>query len=118
MERVDGSNLAQECVRRKRAHMTVRNLGMGIAGNLIAAAVLWYVTGPNTGLIIGGAGIALFIIVYFFTKKPVVHIPPPPPAPVSVHQENKQEFNPRLDIRFEQDARSARLEREHVKNEH
>jgi hypothetical protein len=98
--------------------MTLRNLGMGIAGNLIAAAILWYVTGPNTGLVIGGAGIALFVIVYFFTKKPVAPILPSPPSP-PVLQENRQsqEFSPRIDIHVAADTRNARIEEEEARQE-
>jgi len=75
--------------------VTLRNLGMGIGGNLIAAAIVWYVSGPKGGLLVGGAGIVILIVTHFLTRKSVTL---PPLAPPTVHQETKQEFNPQLNL--------------------
>lgn len=59
---------------------------MGIAGNLIAAGLGWYVKGPNTGLIIAGAGAVLWVLMYMFGRKADEHQQSPP-----IHVENKPE---------------------------
>jgi hypothetical protein len=73
--------------------MSLKNFFMGLAGHFIAAAIGWYVKGPNTGLIIGGAGVILLLAAFLFTKKSATPIIPAA-SPVNVHPENKQEFNP------------------------
>jgi hypothetical protein len=65
---------------------------MGVSSSLIAAAIAYWITDHNLvrTLVIGGTGIAGFLLTYLLTKRPT-----PPTSPVSVHQENKQEFSPR-----------------------
>ena len=79
--------------------MSLRNFFMGLAGNFIAAGIGWYVKGPNTGLIIAGAGVVLLVVAYIFTNKPEIPTTPAS-APIGVHQENKQEFSPQFNPQF------------------
>ncbi len=86
--------------------MSLKNFFMGLAGNFIAAGIGWYVKGPNTGLIIAGAGVALLLVVYLFTKKSEISTTPAS-APISVQQENKQEFNPQFNPQFKSGFRMS-----------
>lgn len=70
----------------------MRSFLLGIGGSLIAAGVAWYIRGPNTGLIIGGAGGVISLLGYLLTRKPAA---PAAPLP-SVHQDVKQEVNPQV----------------------
>jgi hypothetical protein len=80
--------------------MALRNFLMGASSSLFAAGIAWLITEHNLipGLVIAAAGIIGFIATYLFTKKSSP--PAPPPLPVSVHQENKQEFNPTFISQF------------------
>ena|ERR1700726_917858 len=82
-----------------QALMSLKNFLMGLAGNFIAAGIGWYVKGPNTGLIIAGAGVILLLAVFLFTKQSATPISPAA-SPGNVHQENKQEFNPQFNPTF------------------
>ncbi len=69
---------------------------MGISSSLIAAAIVYWIVEQKliAALIIGGAGIAGFLITHFLTKRP------PPTVPPSVNQENIQTFNPQFNPTF------------------
>lgn len=68
VERWDDSNLAQECVREKRAHIWSA-LFMGVSVSLIAAAIYDYTASNHArALIIGGAGLVGFVVAYYFNK--------------------------------------------------
>lgn len=87
----------------KGAHVTLRNLGMGIASSLIAAGIALGITEPKhwvSAVVITAAGVAAFVVTYLVTKKPSPPSQPIAPPPVSVHQENKQEFNPQFNPQF------------------
>lgn len=79
--------------------MVIRNFGMGVSTSLVAAAIVDWVTQHNMvrALIIGGAGVIGFIVTYILTRKPAVA----KPAPVSVTQENNQDFRPHTEIKPE-----------------
>jgi len=66
----------------------LRNMG----ASLIAAGLVWYIKGPNAGLIVAGLGIAIVLFLHFFGKKK----DDPQLAASSQTQENKQEFSPVL----------------------
>ncbi len=74
------------------------SLGIGVSGSLIAAAICYWITERHLipALVIGGAGIAGFILTWLFTKKP-----PPSIAPVPITQDNQQQFSPHTEIRPE-----------------
>jgi hypothetical protein len=95
--------VAQQCLRVPEswstALMSLKNFLTGLAGNFIAAGIGWYVQGPNTGLIIVGAGVILLLAVFLFTKQSATPIIPAA-SPVNVHQEKKQEFNPQFNPTF------------------
>lgn len=67
-------------------------MGTGTASSLIAAAVVYWLIERNVGhaLIIGGAGIVVFILTLIFAKKPAADSAAP------VHQHVKQEANPQI----------------------
>jgi hypothetical protein len=67
-------------------------MGTGTASSLIAAAVVYWLIERNVGhvLIIGGAGIVVFILMLIFAKKPAADSAAP------VHQRVKQEANPQI----------------------
>lgn len=73
--------------------MALWTIGMGMSSSLAAAAIVYWLIERNTlhALIIGGTGVLVFTLTWFFTKKP------PTPTP-SVQQDVRQEVNPRISI--------------------
>lgn len=67
-------------------------MGTGTASSLIAAAVVYWLIERNVGhaLIIGGAGVVLFLLTLIFAKKPAADSAAP------VHQHVKQDANPHI----------------------
>ena len=53
--------------------MTLRGILVGIAVNLIAAAILSRLAGPNFGLITLGLGFVLLIVAYFLRRVLTIH---------------------------------------------
>ncbi len=74
--------------------MSLKNFLLGLAANFITGGIIGYLKGPNAFLISIGIGFVLLIVAYTISKKQ--EVPPAPPAIPSVHQENKQEFNPQF----------------------
>lgn len=72
----------------------MRTLGMGVSSSLIAAAIAYWITDHHliTALVMGAAGIVGFVGTLLLSRKPQS------PSPVSVNQDNKQEFNPQVNI--------------------
>jgi hypothetical protein len=71
------------------------SLGIGVSGSLIAAAIYYWITEHRLipALVIGGAWIAGFILTWLFNKKPA-----PTTVPPSITQNNRQEFNPQINV--------------------
>jgi hypothetical protein len=55
--------------------MSAGELIASLAANFIVAGVVWYLRGPNAGLICLGIGMFLLIVAYFFRKKPSPQMP-------------------------------------------
>jgi hypothetical protein len=70
------------------------SLGVGISGSLIAAAIYLWITEQRLipALIIGGAGVAGFLITWLFSRKRHESAF----APSSVNQDVRQEANPQI----------------------
>ena len=66
----------------------MRTLGMGVSSSLIAAAIVYWITDHNLvrAFMIGGAGVAGFLLTYLLTKRAA-----PPMPSVSVNQKNEPE---------------------------
>jgi hypothetical protein len=60
--------------------VTLWTLGMGTSSSLVATAIVYWIVERNliNALIIGGTGIAVFIITIIFAKKPSAAVPPTP----------------------------------------
>lgn len=71
----------------------MRNLLVGIGASLIATGIGWYFKGPNAGLVIGGVGVAICLIAYFFGRRPDAHS-------VTPTQQIRSEINPQFTPQF------------------
>src|ERR1700681_895931 len=72
--------------------MSVRGIIISLAANFVVAGTVWYLRGPNAGLICLAIGGLLLIVALLWPKKSPAQPPPPP----TIHQENKRtaEANP------------------------
>jgi hypothetical protein len=61
--------------------MSIRGVIISVAANFIVAGAVWFIKGPNFGLVCLGIGFLLLAIGLFWPKKPQPQIPPPPSLP-------------------------------------
>lgn len=74
--------------------MSVRGILISLAVNFAVAGTVWYLKGPNAGLVCLAIGFLLFVAALLWPKKKTE--PEPPPPPLSFAPIIKQEANPHI----------------------
>jgi hypothetical protein len=70
--------------------MSVRGILISLAINFAVAGTVWYLKGPNAGLVCLAIGLGLFVVALFWPKKKPEPQPPPQSLP-PIHIENRLE---------------------------